>query len=871
MPAPTSNAVVDGFVTVEAGMNSGVWPVILEPGQLAFAVNTTCRGGLAQNRAGFLKNPFDFDGDTVLQNRVQNGRFQGAAIYQADGGTTTILASISGRLYQFIPDRSGTEIQDITISITTTTTQAFVVPGVGQSVTVVVASTAGMADNFEIQIAGSNYIATQIVDGTTLLATNVDAIPGAVVQPGAILTFWDTNPSNRPQVWMTQAERWMVIQDGQSVPIFFDGATSRRSNIAVGGSLDPEIRPGRMGAYGFGRLWMAGTDGRTYFAGDLVGSSSGTPEFNRRDAVLKMTENTYLDGGGSFIVPGNIGFIQGMGFVAILDQSLGQGPLQVFTPLQIFSCNTPVDRTEWAAVENPIQTISQITSGTTSHWSLVPVNGDFFYRAIDGIRSLVLGRREFNVHGNTPQSTEMERILQNDDEQLLGFASGALFDNRMLMTCSPAYSQRGVYHRGLIALDFDTISSMRGKKPPAYDGLWTGLQVLQILSGRFNNQERAYAFVLTGQGIIELWELTKRTELLADNNGTTPTLWSIETGALFKGQQQGGLFVEKQLVDGELFVDDVRGRVDFQVYFRADNTSCWTEWHRWSICADTRTCADPEAIGGCATMVEKQPQSFPRMGFGTPPSTCNPVSQKQYRNGRTFQIKVQVQGWCRIVGMNVSAVTIPQQAMAPRVCTGSECFPPLISRDPTYANTEQSYTAECPEGETGDSVTVTIAAGTVLSAVSVADANATALAIAQSQAEEQLECDPGTCWIESLANTAWRIQAFNPVQFDFTGDTAADNPWGGTFPTYTDVDPDYKLWEAASGVSINGWEVYAFCDFNGCDGDGNRIWTVYIQSPDFLTNYWTGTKVGGVSPAGVYTKDGGTSTGPDTLTVEEDV
>jgi hypothetical protein len=154
--------------------------------------------------------------------------------------------------------------------------------------------------------------------------------------------------------------------------------------------------------------------------------------------------------------------------------------------------------------------------------------------------------------------------------------------------------------------------------------------------------------------------------------------------------------------------------------------------------------------------------------------------------------------------------------------------------------------------------------------VSVADANATALSLAQVQAEAQLECDPGTCWIETLADTAWRIQAFNPIQFDFTGDTAADNPWSGNFPTYTDVDPDYKLWEAPAGVSINGWEVYAFCDFNGCNEDGDRIWTVYIQSPDFLTNYWTGTKIGGVSPAGVYTKDGGTSTGPAILTVEAD-
>ncbi len=57
-----------------------------------------------------------------------------------------------------------------------------------------------------------------------------------------------------------------------------------------------------------------------------------------------------------------------------------------------------------------------------------------------------------------------------------------------------------------------------------------------------------------------------------------------------------------------------------------------------------------------------------------------------------------------------------------------------------YQNTEQSYTASCGQGTTGDSVTVTVPAGSYGSAVSQNDANAQALAAATAEAVAQLRC-----------------------------------------------------------------------------------------------------------------------------------
>ena len=57
-----------------------------------------------------------------------------------------------------------------------------------------------------------------------------------------------------------------------------------------------------------------------------------------------------------------------------------------------------------------------------------------------------------------------------------------------------------------------------------------------------------------------------------------------------------------------------------------------------------------------------------------------------------------------------------------------------------FYNTEQSFTAQCQEGTTGSPVTVTIAAGTIGSVVSIADANQKAKDEAQQQATDRLSC-----------------------------------------------------------------------------------------------------------------------------------
>jgi len=647
------------------GMNSGVLPSQLPRTQLAYATNATVRGGYASPRQVVRRITLDWGGDGVLQTRQQSGRFQGSGYYRADNGIGSILASIGGRLFQFTPAQKMATVGEVTITHNTIVQVGFAVPAQGANVTIQVLSTVNLAANYEIKIGQYNYIIASVDSATVLTVENVDD-PGPLVAAGTVLTFWDVNPASRTQVWMWQAEKWMIINDGQSIPIFFDGASSRRS-ILVG--ANPELPIARMGTYWLGRVWQAGPDGRTFLAGDAVGGASGTAANQFRDAVLHVTENTYLASNKVFYVPGNVGDITAIIGVPTLDASMGQGPVQILTPQVVFSCNAPTLTADWATVTNPILTVSQVESGGLSQYSTVIANGDVFYRSRDGIRSLILGRREFATWGNVPLSREVSAALDKDDPALLGYSTAVVFDNRHLMSTSPVFTQHGVYHRGWTALNFDLISSLRGKAPSVYDGVESGIEILQYVKGLFDGVERCFAFVLYQGEEIQLWEfLPSATEdIIDDTNG--PVVWSIQTAALdFHDQFDPKRPILKRIEDGEMFLYDVRGRVDWVVFWKADEYPCWSEWSRGAVCAALKSCAiDP--ITGCLPLGNAPPQIRDPIGLGKPEGGCDGINDRPLTDGKRIQFMFTFTGHARFFGANFLASVIPMPKFTKPNCT----------------------------------------------------------------------------------------------------------------------------------------------------------------------------------------------------------
>lgn len=410
----------------------------------------------------------------------------------------------------------------------------------------------------------------------------------------------------------------------------------------------PELPAGRMGCYGLGQNWVALVDGLSFICSDESRGPSGTQANSYRDAVLKTTDLTFR--GGNFAIPGAGNVITSMTFTANLDVALGQGNLEIGTAQFMGSVDAPFDFLN-PNNESPLLTYSLLGTGPLGQNSTIRVNSDVYFRSTVGLGSLVLARRDFQSPGNTPISQEMNRVLNLDDETLLTYGSSIVFNNRFLTTVSPQASSQGVIHPGLIALNLDPVSSMRGKQPPVYDGLWQGINVLQMVVGIFAGKERAFAFTFNVQlSKIELYELLAQDEGFFDN-GTIPIVWNFETASLFR-EDVKSRNVMASLRGCQFDVDEVLGTVRFEWYYRADSGTCWTPWHAFSICNSGT-----------------QPTNYQKLSLGEPSSSaCDPVSRAPARDGYTFQFRCIITGQCRITRAMFMAVTVPSPKWPAPTC-----------------------------------------------------------------------------------------------------------------------------------------------------------------------------------------------------------
>lgn len=474
------------------------------------------------------------------------------------------------------------------------------------------------------------------------------------------ITGASANPALETQSFFVQAEKFLVIQAGDltTLPLIWDNTTMRRSNGLAGSPK--EIPAATAMDYYMGRLWYA--IGRTYSAGDIVGGESGTLAEDFRDAVLRVTENPLAIGGDGFTVPTNAGNIRALKHSANLDTALGQGQLYVFTRKVIYALTVPVTRAEWSQSKEPLQRVVQITNGAYGDRCIAQINGDLFYQSTDGIRSLLLAIRYFQQWGNTPISENENRVLQFNDRSLMRFASAIEFDNRLWQTALPTETVNGTAAQAIIPLDFDLISSLQEKLPPAWEGMYEGLDVLQMFSGDFGGRQRAFAVISSRvDDSIQVWEFTDSDRF---ENGDNRLNWFIETPAYTWGKE----FELKTLDGGEIWFDKLFGTVEVTVEYRVDADPCWVFWHQAIVCAARSTCEDVH-----------NPICYPEQGFREgykwpitlpkpPLNPCQEMNSRPTNIGYQFQVKITLKGWCRIRGILVHAIPFEEAPYGGLTC-----------------------------------------------------------------------------------------------------------------------------------------------------------------------------------------------------------
>lgn len=484
-------------------------------------------------------------------------------------------------------------------------------------------------------------------------------------------------PASQPYYYFCQAEQFLIIQAGdyKTLPLFWDGTVLRRSlgiisanNIPGGATPFNELPAAGPMDYYMGRVWYG--QQRTYSAGDIVGdTASGTLAYNFNDAVLKVTENPLAFGGDGFSVPTQAGTIRAIKHNANLDSATGQGNLFIFTQRAVYSLQVPVNRTDWinaTANNQPLQTVVQLVNGSVNDRAVVAANGDLFYQSLEpGIRSLISAIRYFNQWGNVEISANENRILSFVDRALLKFASGIVFDNRLLQTSLPKQLPQGVVHQALIPMDFIPISDFGANLFPVWEGMYEGFNHLQLATGNFGGLERAFTTIVAQDGTLQLWELSTQDRFNSANraDGGDRITWVIEFPSFNFDQP----FEVKDLATMELWVDRLYGTVDYTVEFRPDGDPCWHFWTKFRLCSARNSCEDVS-----------NPVCYPIAPYGEnykqtvmlpkPPLGCATASNRPLHRGYQFQVRFTIKGFCRVRGMLLIANPVEKATYDNLVC-----------------------------------------------------------------------------------------------------------------------------------------------------------------------------------------------------------
>lgn len=661
----------DGFDELSRGMDGGRAPTQILKTQVAAAVNTTFRGEFAKTRPPYWKRNLTYES---AETRARwTGIFQGAVFYESDNPAH--IVSRGGRLFRIEANETNL-VTEITPQLTMTVTAEFTVPAIGLTVLVSVVSETVFTVGQTVIIDSGNYTVTNRFANALLLTYNGGAA-NATVAEGAAITDVNgdpifeirENPSTLDFIYLFQAENYVIVLAGPQRTVIYDGSSSRLAAIAG------EVPSGVLGIYVWGRIWIVLPDGRTFVAGDL----RNTTTLSDFSDILKFTENDFYNEGGTFGVPYNVGKITGLQSLATQDTSLGQGNLLVGTRNSVFSVNTPVDRTTWKNLRYPIQTVALIDYGPEAPRCVPQVNGDMWYRSQDGFRSFITARRDIQVWGNTPMGREVEPLTELDTENLLYYASGILFDNRFISTVSPFKSDIGVAHRGLAVLNFDLVSSIQGKSLPAWDGAWSGLDVLQLTKGNEGRIEKGFAWV-ANDTCLELWEIKRSKDGKYDqtveyvDNAAVITRVPIQSSMETRQMDFESRFNLKELRMADLFIDQIVDNVTVTIKWRPDEYPAWVTWATISFCANVSQCSMQASEGVvCTIWKPRAAQYAARIRLPKPPEDCNDIAGITLDRGYEFQFRIEWTGSLRYARFRPNANILSQE-------TEGQCPPEVVCK-----------------------------------------------------------------------------------------------------------------------------------------------------------------------------------------------
>jgi len=615
--------IVDGQQDWTGGMDGSVVPHLASKNVVTAAINCTFRGGRPKTRPGYVQTFMLDDPEAMPQDdgRPSSSRtlfqagidwkgeksgnlFQGAVLYinKKDSYKNYIVAVCSGRVFKIDP-----------------------ISGYIQRLKCITAS--GLKD-FRFDAVRKCYFAQAekyliiqngvdkplIFDGEFLNQAGVGP-SDSVGQIAASMPVGTLMAYGQGRLFVASPDRTTfyagdIVYGGSSSQVSISSSTVANNSTTIttsashnfsdgsvvtisGHSSDPDINGTHtitlLSATTFSIPIKLTTAGR---GGFCVKANTGADT-----DLLRFTETTYLNEGGSFQFPSEMGRITGMIFQPISDTATGQGDLLVFGESGVVSFSVSIPREEWKNSAG-FQRITLSRIGSVCEKFLLPINNDIYFRASDGVRSYRNARADQESSGETPFSTSVDAFMDFDTEYMYEASSATYFDNRLLFTVGPTENYKNVgnnpvqavpiTHKGFGVFDFNSMAKPGAEFTPVWDGLWTGLNTTQILSGQINRTPRRYAFsVNPTTAENELWELYPWA--LYDYT-LTSSGDRIQAAVETRGFDFGLPWNLKKLARMDLWISGFEGTTTMNVFYRPDGSSCWTLWHTFEVCAQNQTC-----------------------------------------------------------------------------------------------------------------------------------------------------------------------------------------------------------------------------------------------------------------------------------------
>jgi hypothetical protein len=629
--------VKDGQFNWSRGMDSSLVPTISDPTSVRVAVNVTFRGGRAKTRPGFqqifLTDDPDGPGSLALfstgrdaSNAKVGNYFQGSFFYvnKTDPAKSCLIAVVGGHVFRIRPvegyvyrlsvqeynviDANGTFRMDATRRVYFCQVEKFLV----------------IQNGLDSPLVWDGEVLYRVGTGSMGTLGRLASIPIGTYMAYGQGRLFVVNPKKdsftaSDLVYGGSTDQMEILSSAQSpgsgpAEFTFPYAHGFQTGDVVtisGHSSTPDLN-------GTWRVTATGSTTLTIPASiDSPGSGGFAKRANsgREEDVLRFTETTYLNEGGSFQIPSQMGQIRGMAFQPIGDTATGQGDLLVFGEQGTASFAVANPRESWKSTP-AFQRVVLSNIGLVSDLSIVPVNNDLFFRSIDGLRTYRNARSQADGYNLTPVSAEMDAILDFDTEGLLGASSAVYFDNRLLFTVSPRENYvniqdepikiRPVSFQGLGVLDFNSMGTSGQKRDAVFDGVWTGLDILQLNYGVTKRLPRCFIFTYdTDSNSNALWETYPWALFDFPLGASSRKIKAmVETRAYDFGDQ----FSPKKLERGDLWIGELAGETLVNSYWRPDENPCWFPWHTFTTCSGLETCI--ESIAETVPLADAQTAQY---------------------------------------------------------------------------------------------------------------------------------------------------------------------------------------------------------------------------------------------------------------------